>query len=114
MSHEPEFVKQIDLDTFNGPMDILQKLPFTFKFHQLPAAAGNGVLSAVRYDRDNEDDAGVDVSSLVTFALNVITVAHFFLPAETAAPGNYRVKVQGASQDDAKRDVVNITFSMKA
>lgn len=66
-----------------------ETLPVTQTFTALQNAAGNALLSALRFDPADANDDGTDISTIASINGNIVTINDLWLSTETRAEGEY-------------------------
>lgn len=94
---------------YQKPISIREVLVATFTFKEIPTTTANTILVAKRYNDNDDTDAGLDVSTLLTVATNVATLSNIWIQADTPAIGRYRIMfvLQDTTSDPANKQEVN-------
>lgn len=90
-------------------LSVNESRPCTIIFENLPAS-GNALVSAIRYDVLNANDAGTDMTANVSINGNAVTLSSPWLDSETPIEGEYGVQIVVRSADSSIKQEKNYMY----
>ena len=82
--------------------------PFNITYSEVPTAPDtNVVYIGKRFDRGNDADVGVDITSQITKSTNIVDVKDIWVPADTRKVGQYRLQIVLGTLDGATKIEAN-------
>lgn len=89
-------------------------VPITQTFTALQNVAGNALLSALRFNVHDANDAGLDISTIASISGNIVMLSNLWLSTDTPAEGEYRVQLIARNTDGSIQQEFNLMYVVTA